>query len=120
MRTRLFSSILLLILVLSLPLPFPVKAQTEIQVLNNQPVYTFGEQINFQATIQSTQPIAEVLVSIRTGDQTDTKVIQATIDPQGKVSAVLDLRQQPLRAFSNVDYWYQVTFEDGKIITSPG
>jgi hypothetical protein len=121
MRTQLFSLILFLfILVLSLSPPLPVEAQTEIQVLNEQPDYTFGEQINFQATIQSTQPIAEVLVSIRTGDQTDTQVIPATIDPQGNASAVLDLRQQPLRAFSNVDYWYQVTFQDGETVTSPG
>ncbi|HLE52866.1 MAG TPA: peptidase MA family metallohydrolase [Anaerolineales bacterium] len=121
MRTRPLCLILvLLILGLIIPLPLPAYAQTEVEVLVEQPDYTFGQQIRFQATIQSAEPIVKVLVLTQTGDQADMLFIPASVDSQGKISAVLDLRQQPLRAFSNVDYWYHVTFQNGETATSPG
>jgi hypothetical protein len=121
MRARPLCLILVpLVLGLIIPRQLPAYAQAEVEVLIEQPDYTFGQQIRFQATIQSAEPIVKVLVLTQAGDQADMQITPASVDSQGKISAVFDLSQHPLRAFSNVDYWYQITFQNGETATSPG
>lgn len=95
-----------------------VGAQTEIAVIPDEPTYTFNEQIQFSAQLRSAQPIKEALLLIQSGGEAaQVKVIQAEIEPDGKIQATLDLKESPLRAFARVEYWYQVVPMEGEVYT---
>jgi hypothetical protein len=94
-----------------------ISAASEIDILENEVDYTFGGQITFRAKIQSDAPMDEVLVFIRNEGDTNTIVGKASIN-NGEVVYTHDLTQQSLRAFSQVEYWFRVTSQDGETITS--
>lgn len=96
-----------------------VLAQAEIQVMNEEPVYTFNESILFSATLQTDQPVTRVLVIVGpAGRPEEDRVLTATLDETGKITARLDLIEYPFPAFATLVYRYQITFGDGEIYTS--
>ena len=97
-----------------------VRSQTEIAVIPDEPVYTFNEQVHFSAQIRADQPIKEALLLIQSGGETaQVRVIQAEIGEDRKTRATLDLKESPLRAFSRVEYWYQIVSEAGEVYIGP-
>lgn len=87
------------------------------EIFNSQATYTFAGQIEFQANIQTDLPIEEVLVFIRNSGETDTIIGEASIE-NGQIVYMHDLTQQPLRAFSEIEYWYGIETQDGDIQNS--
>jgi hypothetical protein len=94
-------------------------AQVEIDIIPQDPSYTFGDYINFKASLQFTGVIDEVLLFVQINGDTDIQVHPVSVDSQGNLSLELNVKESPLRAFSDVEYWYQVNFEDGETYTSP-
>jgi hypothetical protein len=80
-------------------------------VTDSQVSYTFAGQVEFQAQIQSELPINEVTVFIRNGGEENTFVGDAVVN-QGEATYVHDLTLQPLRAFSEIEYWYAIKTPD--------
>ena len=95
-----------------------VHAATSVQVLDTEVEYIFGGPIIFQATLQSATPIEEVVVFVQADGTLDAKTIPAAISSSGRTKAEFDLRQHPLRGFSEITYWYRVTLENGEVFTS--
>lgn len=90
------------------------QAQAHIQVADAQVDYVFSEQINFDASLQSEEPVRQVSLFIEPEGQSERQVVAATLDPGGRIRASYDLNQHPLRVFSHVSYWYEVDFQNGE------
>jgi hypothetical protein len=87
------------------------------EIIDSQVTYTFAGQIDFQAIIQPDLPIEEILVFIRNSGETDTIIGEASFE-NGQVVYTHDLTQQPLRAFSEIVYWYGIETQGGDIQNS--
>jgi hypothetical protein len=81
--------------------------------------YVFGRQVEFTGRIRSDVPANKVLISIRTKNETDTILDQVDISSDGKFSYVYLIESRPLRAFTNLDYWFNITLVDGTEFSSP-
>jgi hypothetical protein len=80
--------------------------------------YVYGEQVVFTGLINSDMPVKEVLISFRTRNETDTIVDQVEVSPAGELLYIYSVESRPLRAFTTVDYWFNVTLEDGTEFSS--
>jgi hypothetical protein len=110
----------ILSLLLVLPAWYPVQAQTDVQVVNEEPDYSFNEYIDFSATVRSTHPVDEALIFVGPeGKPEEEQILQAVLDDQGKVTGRLDLIERPLQPFTTLEYRYQVTLGEGEIYNSP-
>ena len=109
--------LLLAFVLLLLGFPARARAQSEIQISGNEYNYTFGSEITFQATLSSAVPIKEVLLILQPEGSSATEVSQGTLYEDGLVISKYDLAANPIRAYSRVDYWYQVTLTNGDVLT---
>jgi hypothetical protein len=67
----------------------------------------------------SPNPVEDVMLFIQLHDDGDIRVHPVSVDNQGRLSLDLDLEQLNLKAFSDVDYWYQINLPDGETYDSP-
>lgn len=94
-------------------------AQENINIIPEEPVYQFNDNIRFNALILSPDPIEEVLLFVQLDSESDIHVHPASIDNHRQVSLNLDLKELSLKTFSNVEYWYQINSPNGDTYTSP-
>ncbi len=92
--------------------------QGQVEVKDAAVSYRFGEQILFQATLQTDANLQEVLLFI-TPEGQPTVWQKVTPDEEKHISQTIDVRQLALQPFSEVTYRYQITLEDGQVVTSP-
>jgi len=109
------------ILVLILAPTHIVNASEEITI---QPaVYQFGENIHFQASLPTSQKIEYVLVYFQEKSNPKTTIKPASVhlggDSTYQIDYLLDLQDQPLRAFSKIEYHFEVGLQSGEVLTSP-
>jgi Peptidase MA superfamily len=109
-----FYFVLLALQIAALSIP---QSASSREIVNSQVSYTFAGQVVFRANIESESPIEEVLVFMRNVGETNTIVGGATIE-NGEATYTHDLTKQPLRAFSEVEYWYAVKTQDNEIQNS--
>ncbi|MBN2149388.1 MAG: hypothetical protein JW726_18515 [Anaerolineales bacterium] len=111
--------ILLLLTAFFLTVVQSSRAAAQNQTDSPPPDYTFGGQVTFTLLFSSDNPFTAVEVFVQGQGQTDTIIGLATID-QAQASYTLDLTDQPLRAFSWVEYWYRITPTNGDpYLTTP-
>jgi hypothetical protein len=94
----------------------PVQAQT--QVGEAEAAYLFGEQITFHARIQSPDPVEQVLIFYRVAGSNESRQGLMELTPEGDAVFRLDLTQQPLRAFSTITYWFEISTQGREPFTS--
>jgi hypothetical protein len=99
--------------------PSLIHAQEVVQIESEQPEYRFGENILFQGKLQSDAPVQEVLLLVQNGPDAEVQVLPASLDLEGNLNVEFNLQDSPLRAFSNIDYWFQVTLQNGEAYASP-
>ena len=85
----------------------PGRGATQAQVTSSTVEYTFGGQAMFHAQIPVELALASAQVFLRSQGETETLVGDATLLP-GEITYTHDLAQQPLRAFSTIEYWYRL------------
>lgn len=120
MGSRKISQILMLIfLAVAITGPGIVQAQAEIEILPQEPTFTFGDYIKFNDSIHASEAIDEVLLFVQVFGDTDLQVHPVTVGELDQVLFELNVKESPLKAFSTVEYWYQVNFENGDSFTSP-
>lgn len=103
-------------------LAYPISAAMPGQQVvfeNQEPVYSFGDQMVFSGVIQSSQPVREAQLFIQSAGLPDTIVLPIEVDEHGNSSTTLDLNPAPFRAFSEINYWYRAVTRDGQTETSP-
>lgn len=84
---------------------------TAVEITEQQVDYVFGEKITFTATVSASAEIIEAnLLLIQPGSE--TAIFPLVTDASSQLSATLDLRQNPLKPFTRVEYWYHLKFAD--------
>jgi hypothetical protein len=81
--------------------------------------FVYGAEIRFMGKLNSKTPIEKAQLFFRAGSSTDTRSGEASISADGTFAYTHDLTQDPIRAFSPLEYWFELTLGDGKTITSP-
>jgi len=104
-------------LLLSLVLITPALSQVEFSEL--QVEYRFGEYIDFTGEIPTDLPVQSVQIFIQQQGEIETLSSPPLIPENGQFQFRLDPNQEMLRAFSNLEYWYEVVLDDGKAYASP-
>ncbi|HEX9014034.1 MAG TPA: peptidase MA family metallohydrolase [Anaerolineaceae bacterium] len=89
-----------------------------IQVINARIQYHFGQDIHFEATLVSGDPVRQAYLLFQPEGST-TRVAELNPFNDGSVSYTFDARQQPVRPFSRVYYWFRITTPADKEYTSP-
>jgi hypothetical protein len=115
MRRLAFS---IVIAVLLLGLPQQAQAQSGIEVTDVGVFDEFGQQVTFQAHIQS--PIPIVSAALVFNDNFDEIVRRFPIDigQDGNVNYRYDVTQNVLRPFVTLTFWFEVTLQDGQTVKS--
>lgn len=98
--------------------PTSGRADPQVIVENPQVTYTFGEQIVFSATLRAERPIQQVHLFYHVQSLPYTLTTPMALDEKGQVLYIHDLRQQPLPAFTTVAYWFEVTLDDGQVVST--
>jgi hypothetical protein len=112
---RLIVSIFTTILVLGIS--SAVLAQ--VQVNNEEIDYRFGEYITFHSEILTSSPLDSVLLFIQREGKYDTLTSPVLVPQDGIVEYTLDPNQDRIRAFSTLQYWYEVTLQNGDSFATP-
>jgi hypothetical protein len=108
-----------LLLALLLLISWPAPARTDsIQVVNARVRYTFGQQIRFEATLLSGDPIRQAYLLFQP-EGGKTQVGDLSLGADGKVTYVFDAQLQPVRPFTRIYYWFRITTPADKEYTSP-
>ncbi len=95
-------SILSLFCIAARPLPLQ-----GVEFTNVSQFFEFGQQIVFQVTIKTPQPIEEVVLFLQPEGE-NTRLFQLDPGEQGEIVYQMDTTTNPVRAFSRVEYWYRV------------
>jgi hypothetical protein len=89
-----------------------------IQVVDTRVQYQFGQEITFEATLLSGDPVRQAYLLFQPeGGKTQIGLMDLSAD--GKVTYRFDTHQQPIRPFSRVYYWFRITTPADKEYTSP-
>ncbi len=101
--------------------PVPARAQSS-QAIPTRVEYTFGEKIEFLGSMPAGTKIKSARLFYRAQGVTVTASEEAEWDGHGQLSYTVDLIKKspdpPLRAFSDVSYWFEVTLASGQVIQS--
>lgn len=114
---------LLSIVLVGLLIPAVHATQAQAGITNATVSYEFGKQIVFQAIVQSPKPIEKGYVLFNVSGENQTRSSEAQAIPQNEtsfqVTSTYLVNNQPLRAFTRVDYRFQIRLQDGEEFTSP-
>ena len=80
--------------------------------------FTFGEQLSFTADLLSQKELQEVYLFLTPLHQ-DTQVMQVPLEQPERITFNRDLIEFPIRAFSEIEYWYRFIAVDGSQFDSP-
>lgn len=108
---RLWLGSVLIILMLLGAYFSPVHAQESLPVEVIQFDYTFGGQLQAVVGLPEAESYQDVRLFTRSANQQDTRSIPATRE-QGLYYFSIDLSGQPLRPFSQVEYWFSASTPD--------
>ncbi len=95
---------------------YPVRAQAGEILTSVQ--YTFGEEITFRGEIPAGVSVESATLFFVAEGELQTRTGAATWDNRGQLLYSADLTQSPMRAFSTVVYWFEVTESGGRVLKS--
>ena len=109
----------LLILITTLAFGYVSAASAQVQVNNEAIDYRFGEYITFSGEIQTGSQIESVLLFIQREGKYDTLSSPVLVPQDGFVEYTLDPNKDKIRAFSTLQYWYEITLQNGDSYATP-
>jgi len=95
----------------------PVLAQVE--QVEASADYEYGAEISFTGKFTSKIPIEKAQLFFRVGSASDTRSGEAALSADGTFTYVYDLTEDPIRAFSPIEYWFELTLAGGETVTGP-
>jgi len=101
-----------------LAIRIPAQAQEKIPAEPTKVDYTMGGAITFETRVLSESPTQEVWVFVHPEGDINTIAGLATLHPSNVVTYNLELAEHPIRPYSKIEFWYQITLEDGTEITT--
>jgi len=96
----------------------PTSAQGGTRLVELRVTHRFGERIDLEATIESETEIQSLRVVFTSIDNPNLVNERVSIDSEGKVTYSLDLSQQPIRAFSEIEIYFEIMLAGGTSITT--
>jgi hypothetical protein len=99
-------------------LAFQPRQQKAVEFENFSQDYTFGDQLAITGTINSPSPVTEAALYLQPFGEAATSIVFQP-DATGDVKLTYNLKDKPVRAYSPVEYWFQVKFSEGEPVTSP-
>jgi hypothetical protein len=100
---------------------FIVSIPTAAQIIDEEGIsheYMFGQQLTISASFPPPSKITKVEFYLLPEGEQITRVYPGNEVKQNLFTTEIDLKQDMLRAFSMVDYWYQAEFDMGEVLTS--
>lgn len=97
---------------------FPAQAKGKIPTEPTMVDYTMGGAITLETRVLTETPVQEVWVFVRPEGEANTIAGSATLHPSNVVTYNLELAEHPIRPFSKIEFWYQITLEDSSEITT--
>jgi hypothetical protein len=94
------------------------QAQTGFQFNDLDVLYTYGEQVTFQAKYNPVELVKGVFLFFQPAGE-DIRLVQMDLTPQGEVLYSYDLTTHYLRPFSRTEFWFQAELVDGEKVESP-
>lgn len=117
MLRRILMAILLVGILLGLGIP--AQAEDEVPIKPTEVDYTMGGTINFETRVLTEIPVQQVWVSINLEGDVNTITGEALLHPSNVVTYKLEVAEHPVRAYSEIEFWYKVTLEDGTAFETP-
>jgi hypothetical protein len=112
-----FLSLLIGLLLLSALVLIPVSAQAE--QVEASADYKYGTEITFTGQFNSEIPIEKAQLFFQAIGASDTRSGEAILADDDTFTYVYDVANDPIRAFSPIEYWFDLTLEGGNTITGP-
>lgn len=104
--------------VLLLGSPQQAWAQSGIEVTNVGVIDDFGQQVTFQARIQSSVPIVSATIVFSDNFDETPHRFPVTVGQDGNVIYRYDVTQNVLRPFVTITFWFDVTLQNGQAVRS--
>jgi hypothetical protein len=114
MKIRLFAIFALIFLLSSVP----ARAQGDFPAQEWEVQYNYGENVLFRARFDAPAAIKEASIFFHSEGEVTTHVAPATIQPDGWIVFEHQIARAALRPFARVDFWYQLTLENGETVTT--
>jgi len=111
--------IVLLINLVLLPVLALIPALAQAEQVEASAEYEYGAEISFTGKFNSKIPIEKAHLFFSAGSASDTFSGEASMTDEGTFTYVHDLARDPIRAFSTIEYWFDLTLADGQTITGP-
>ena len=111
--------IVLLINLALLPVLALIPAFAQAEQVEASAEYEYGAEIIFTGKFNSKIPIEKAHLFFKGGTASDTLSGEASLTDDGTYTYVHDLAKDPIRAFSTIEYWFDLTLADGQTVTSP-
>lgn len=111
---------LLALLLGALWAPVPARAGPAITVVASEYSYVFGEEVRFHLQAKADVPIESVVLSYRTLDGQDTRVVELSFEPAVTVDVehVQQVSERYIRPFVEVSYWWTIGGAEGAQLTT--
>ena len=94
------------------------QAQSGIELTNIGATVQYGESITFLAEIKTSIQIRQASIIVLDEVQGLIQVLPLTVTPEGRAEYRFDTRQNLLRPFSTVRWYYEFALEDGTTVQS--
>ena len=104
--------------VLFLGLPQQARAQSGIEVTDVGVFDDFGQQVTFQARIQSQVPIESATLVFSDNFDEIVRRFPVNLGEDGIVTYRYDVIQNVLRPFVTITFWFEVVLENGETLKS--
>ncbi len=95
------------------------QAYSQAEDFELQHEYAFGQSITFHGRIPEEVNYEAVNLFFQVEGITETYTVPVQLLGERQIGAQHDLQQQPLRAFSTVTYWLEITLPNNEVISSP-
>lgn len=97
----------------------PTRAEGEIPVEPTKVDYTMGGTISLETRVLSDIPVQTAQVSVSLEGDVNTIVGDALLHPSNVLTYKLEVAEHPVRAYSEIEFWYTITLEDGTTFETP-
>jgi len=80
--------------------------------------YGFGQEIIFYGQVTPAQAVSQALLFFRPQGETNTRVAVLSLQSDGRFEYHYPVSQAPIRAFSQVSFWFNLNQNNGESLTS--
>ena len=96
----------------------PSLARAQSQEISTSVQYVFGESIEFTGKMQAGTPLKSATLFYQAEGEPVTRTDEVEWDGRGLLTSTAEMTDSPVRAFSDIRYWFEVTLTGGQDLKS--